>query len=167
MTEDRASSSQSGRRFKEPAGGSGMNEPPWLVVCPRCGGKALASDDLRCPACGLVREGRCALVSDGTVRQQLVERGPWRRDRTPRQHWPEPQSETYLLWLRRTCCGGNVLWAANEQHLQYLREYIGSELREGTHIPHQALHHKLPTWMKRAKHREEILAAIDHLAARL
>jgi hypothetical protein len=42
-----------------------------------------------------------------------------------------------------------------------------ADLREGSHRPHQALHHKLPAWMKSAKHRDEVLAALRSLRARL
>lgn len=154
-------------RFREPEAGPGLWEQ-WLVVCPRCGERAVVSDaGLRCPACGATVDGTRWRSRDGRVGLRTRERGPWRRDRTPRRWWPEAQRTTYRLWLRTTCCGGNELWALNEQHLEYLRTYIAAGLREGPHTPHQKLQHKLPTWMKRAEHREEVLAALDEFRARL
>lgn len=154
-------------RFREPVGGSAMLAWPWLVVCPRCNGMATVERGLRCPSCGLVRDGNCALITNGTVRQALATDGAWRRDREPRQRWPQPTYVSYPLWLRRECCGGNVLWATNAQHLGYLRDYIGADLREGSHVPHQRLHHKLPTWMKRASNRDELLHVITDLERQL
>ena len=29
-------------------------------------------------------------------------------------------------WLRASCCGGELLWAANEEHLAYLEDYLGA-----------------------------------------
>lgn len=117
---------------------------------------------LSCSRCGLVRTGPVELLADGMVSQRTARRGRWRRDRVPRMHWPGGTTETYELWLRRPCVG-HVLWATNVDHLEYLQLYVGATLREGTHIPHQSLHHKLPTWMKTAKHREEVLRTIELL----
>lgn len=141
-----------------------MWRSPWLVRCPRCGERAAITDapevpTLSCNNCGLIRSGPVHLTTDGTVIQRTAPRGAWRRDRTPRAHWPEAHLETYELWLRRPCAG-HVLWATNDEHLNYVADYIGATLREGTHVPNQKLHHKLPTWMKIGKHRDEILRAV-------
>jgi hypothetical protein len=158
-----------GNRFREPDAGSGMMALPWLVRCPRCSAKAIATvgesnaHRLTCGSCGLAREGAFALLAGrGSVAQETTTRGPWRRDRTPRQHWPERAVQVIDLWLRADI-GDHVLWATNEQHLDYLDRYIAADLREGCHTPTQDLHHQLPTWMKDAKQRDRLVAAIREM----
>jgi len=34
------------------------------------------------------------------------------------------------LWLVTECCGGNVLWALNEPHLDYLERFASSTKRD-------------------------------------
>jgi hypothetical protein len=62
------------------------------------------------------------------------------------------------LWLRTPCCGGHLLWANNKEHLGYLESYVGARIREST-----GLSTVLPTWMKLAKNRVEILRALARL----
>ncbi|MEM9863811.1 MAG: hypothetical protein AAF938_19585 [Myxococcota bacterium] len=75
------------------------------------------------------------------------------------------------LWLQETC-GGRALWAYNERHLNVIRSYVAADLRE--RIPDQetgwsnrALTSRLPRWMKEARRRDDILRALDRMAARL
>jgi hypothetical protein len=67
------------------------------------------------------------------------------------------------LWLMTECCGGEVLWARNEVHLDYLEAYVAASLRDRS----GGLSMKLPTWMKRASNRDEVLRAITRLRATL
>lgn len=66
------------------------------------------------------------------------------------------------LWLRVECCGGHLLWANNEAHLDYLESYIGTTLRERPVGP-SGLSWYLPAWMKHAKHRAEVTRALARL----
>lgn len=90
--------------------------------------------------------------------------------------WPETPPQVHPLWLRASCCGGELLWAANEEHLTYLESYIGASLRErpeavispmGRRWVGKGLSWQLPDWMKSAKHREEVVAALAKLRATL
>ena len=72
--------------------------------------------------------------------------------------------------------GGELLWAANEQHLAYLESYIAASLRErpeavispmGRRWVGKGLSWQLPDWMKSAKHREEVVAVLAKLRATL
>jgi hypothetical protein len=74
------------------------------------------------------------------------------------------------LWLRASCCGGRTLWAWNVEHLDVLEGYIGAQLRErGTaeRWGQTSMLEKLPTWMKTAKNRDELLKVIGRLRATL
>lgn len=90
--------------------------------------------------------------------------------------WPDTPDQVLLLWLRATCCGGELLWAANEEHLDYLDDYVGALLRErpeavispmGRRWVGKGLSSQLPDWMTSAKHRDEVRATIADLRATL
>jgi transcription elongation factor Elf1 len=66
------------------------------------------------------------------------------------------------LWLQTSCCG-EVLWARNASHLQFLANYVGATLRERAPNQNRSTVSRLPKWMKAAKHRSSILACIAHL----
>jgi hypothetical protein len=70
------------------------------------------------------------------------------------------------LWLQTPCCG-QVLWAYHARHLMYLEEYIGAELRQRRPEVYRSLAARLPSWMKTAKHRDEVLHALLRLRALL
>ena len=160
---------------------------PTLVVCPRCDGcaRAVPVDDdrrsvvrLSCTSCALVREGRSSGPGRGELRLSPVEDGRTWRDPATRaiSTWPDTADQVHALWLRATCCGGEVLWAANEEHLSYLEDYLAASLRErpdavispmGRRWVGKGLSWQLPDWMKAAKHRDEVLAALAQLRATL
>ena len=129
-----------------------------LVRCPRCDGCAVVlaqpgTEDagvldlrrrLRCAACGYVK--------DETVGSAVVG-GPvdpfFRRP----------------LWLQAGCCG-QVLWAYNVRHLDLLESYVAARLRERGDVVAGApasLVERLPTWLKTAKNRAEVLRTIGRL----
>lgn len=151
-----------------------------LVHCPRCGERArvtqvppdpdapaaaprkvighapprtgpFADRRLVCGACALVRTWPAA----GTRRTYVTgtDVDPWFR---------EP------LWLR-TEVVGEVLWAYNARHLDVLDEYIGATLRTKDHTPGMihTMVNRLPTWMKEARNRGPLKAAIAKLRATL
>jgi hypothetical protein len=73
------------------------------------------------------------------------------------------------VWLQAGCCG-NVLWAYNVRHLDLLEAYVQAKLRErGELVPWapMSLVERLPTRLKAAKNRTEILRTIKRLRATL
>ena len=67
------------------------------------------------------------------------------------------------LWLL-AAFRGNPVWALNREHLAYLIDYLSADLREkpsGIHGKAQADH--LPTFMKAAKSREQIVKLLEKL----
>ena len=63
------------------------------------------------------------------------------------------------LWLQVEC-SGKLLWAYNEEHLDFLIDYIGSDLRERVPNISGWLASRLPSWMKWARNRKPILRAL-------
>jgi hypothetical protein len=74
------------------------------------------------------------------------------------------------LWLATECCGGHVLWAVNESHLDYLERFVSSTNRDGdfpSPSGNRGLSYKLPKWMQLAHNRDELLHSIRGLRERL
>src|SRR5690606_10573368 len=63
------------------------------------------------------------------------------------------------LWLQEEF-KGNILWALNYDHLEYLKEYISADLRERTGMSMSA---KLPQFIKEKKNRVRLLKLIDKM----
>ncbi len=73
-------------------------------------------------------------------------------------------------WLAEECCGGNVLWALNERHLDYLERFVGSRSRDRDFPSppgNRGLAYKLPKWMQLAHNRDELLRTISHMRRRV
>lgn len=71
------------------------------------------------------------------------------------------------LWLQIPCCG-ETLWAYNSNHLRFLESYVGALLRERLRDEdggwsNRSLASRLPSWIKHAKNRAEILKCLEKL----
>lgn len=128
----------------------------FLVVCPRCSKCAKVEiDSVRqdaslgwrsprkvvCPGCAYSKIWTGDSISTGDNRDWYF--------RLP-------------LWLQVPCCG-EILWAYNVYHLNFLEDYVGSALRERRPNKNSALASRLPAWMKEAKNRDEILKCLRKL----
>ncbi|WP_418961154.1 hypothetical protein [Streptomyces tritici] len=140
-----------------------------LVVCPRCGGRALVVPlpglpplkyyteflfrprRLACGGCGALAEWESEVRGAGLVGVTLggSEDPFFRRP----------------LWLQ-TRCAGRILWAYNEEHVDALSSYVGARLRERAGWrPTTAMFARLPSWMKNSANRSEVLAGLESLRA--
>ena len=74
------------------------------------------------------------------------------------------------LWLQTPCCG-QILWAFNEEHLNFLEQYVTAKQRGKFHVEGQirngTMASRLPTWIKSAKNRDQVLKGIIRLKAML
>lgn len=145
----------------------------FLIVCPRCAGRALVRD--RAPA-----EPRIALSCAGCgCAQHWQPRAPGvmvSADRTryrPGSVCIGDAVDWYFhrpLWLQTGCCG-RTLWAYNQRHLDFLEDFVQADLREQPRGPHgwsnRSLRSRLPRWIAAARHRPELLQAIQRLRRRL
>jgi hypothetical protein len=66
------------------------------------------------------------------------------------------------LWLQYSV-DGNIFWAYNYEHLEYLQKYVSAKHREEGLVSKYSLTQKLPNFIKLAKNRERILKIIDRL----
>jgi hypothetical protein len=72
----------------------------------------------------------------------------------------------YPLQLQIECCG-QTLWAYNEKHLEFIKNYVEAKLRARTPNINRSLVSRLPKWIKSARNRERILRAIEILKGEL
>jgi len=131
-----------------------------LVICPRCQRCATARNakpmysnagkiDLVCPDCGLARKA---------IGVDL----PGYRRSTPSE---------LKLWLQTPCCG-DILWALNARQLETIKSYVEANLREQHKHPEYGWHNnsfvsRLPKWIQKANHREEVLKCVERLEQKL
>ena len=68
-------------------------------------------------------------------------------------------------------CAGHVLWVANREHLEFLRNYVGAKLRSRAVTErgwtNRSLASRLPRWLTAAKHRDTVLSSLDGLEAKM
>jgi hypothetical protein len=135
-----------------------------LVTCPRCGSCAVTRQIDREKPFGWFEPRRltcraCSYTKDWQ-KHQIQRRSYWQHD----DYFSRP------LWLQTPCCG-EVLWAYNERHLEFLEGYIGAQLRERGRGEHgwsnRSLASRMPGWMKSAKNRAEVMKGLARLRARL
>ncbi|TGE21011.1 hypothetical protein [Hymenobacter metallicola] len=69
------------------------------------------------------------------------------------------------LWLQADV-KGQVLWAYNRSHLNDIKRYVASHLRERNIAGHNTMVERLPQFIKAAKNREAVLKAIEKLERR-
>jgi len=80
----------------------------------------------------------------------------------------EPRDWYFKLpfFYRASCCGHD-LWAFNCWHLDFLREFVGAQLRSRSVTTrgwsNRSLVSRLPRWISAAKHRDEILIALKKI----
>jgi hypothetical protein len=146
----------------------------FLVVCPRCAGRARVRDRgagvaprvvLTCPHCGLSQFW--APTELGVLTGADPKRYP---PGVVAMGGPVDWYFHQPLWLQSPCCG-ETLWAYNPAHLDFIENYVRAFLREHARGEHgwrnQALHNRLPRWMKAAGNREELLKCIQRLREKL
>ncbi|MFJ8058457.1 hypothetical protein [Streptomyces sp. NPDC096142] len=132
---------------------------------------------VRCPRCERIahveRRPRTPPGADGGVpsRPRLVCRscGLCRDDGRPLRSSRHPTAcSCPALWLRADTRHGE-LWAYNLPHLDLIRRFVAAGLRERApwydHGRKMTLVARLPAWIKSAKHRDEVLRAVDRLRA--
>ena len=134
----------------------------FLVVCPRCGGKA--------------RVRREPAGSDKLGARLVAPRRFVCLNCPHRAYWPGRgaigvggRHDWYFrlpLWLEISCCG-RALWAYNEKHLEFIESYVAAKLRRRRPLRNKSVASRFPQWMTSGKNRGEILRAIGKLRQKL
>lgn len=127
-----------------------------LGRCPTCGNwrrrnprrtqgppPAEGAVPMSCPGCGTAFQGK-------------VTWSPVAFDRPVDLYFGLP------LWLQ-TPVRGETLWAYNDRHLGFLRDYVGASLRERIPNRNRTMASRLPQWIKSAQNRAGILHGLGRL----
>jgi hypothetical protein len=120
-----------------------------LVVCPSCKKKATVNNRgengsmLSCFECHYT-SSKCISAED-------------RIDSITTDYWFGQE-----LWLQ-AAFKNEVFWANNYEHLDYMKQYISSGLRERHNRTFFTLVEKLPGFIKSAKNRDRLLKLIEKL----
>lgn len=124
-----------------------------LVRCPRC------------DACAVVT--RAGLGSRATVVCGACAYSST-KERVRKETFGAPIDPVFglPLWLTAPFRGETV-WAYNAEHLAFLRDWVGADLRRRLPGHHHSMASRLPAWMTSAKNRAGVLAVIAELEARL
>lgn len=69
-------------------------------------------------------------------------------------------------YLKIDCCN-ETLWAINEQHLDFIEDYVSAIIRTRTPNINKSLASRLPQWIKSKKNRDQILKCINKLRDKL
>ena len=136
------------RRFKAPNKRIYDFYDKIYIRCPRCKSRAIitkkSNEKTRLYDIEILSCPKCAYCKEGIL-------------------YSKEQME---LWLQVPCCG-HVLWALNEEHLDYIEGFVKAVLRErfqddlGWH--NQSIASRLPKWVQDSKNREEVLKGISKL----
>ncbi|GEM_PF-3066033 len=114
-------------RFKDSGETIYSFQDEFLVQCPRCQACAIVrrldphTTDLFAP---LFAPRRFSCKGCGASKD-------WAEKEIRRSSHNEPTDDYfhYALWLQAPCCG-EVLWACNLQHLEFIESFVRAELRE-------------------------------------
>ncbi|HET9837246.1 MAG TPA: hypothetical protein VFR84_03360 [Candidatus Angelobacter sp.] len=127
---------------------------PILVACEKCGNCAtLRKFTFPRDKRSVLRMGECSCLHCG-------------------HQWSTPAGADFVLrgplWLRMSC-HGNVLWILNREHLDFMEEFIGAELREERmeEVSSRRLSSALPRWMLAAKNRKDVMRCLGKLREKL
>lgn len=142
----------------------------FLVVCPKCAGRAKVVIDEaefeKLPTRKLLKFRNQFYAPRKLICLSCLHRDLWKGN----QILTGGNVDWYFrlpLWLQISCCSGEVLWAYNRSHLELIEKYVSAKLRERTVKGRNSFLSKLPKWIKSAGNRDEILKAIRKLKEKI
>jgi len=117
----------------------------WLTACvqkEQYSPQMKQTADLKCPRCSHV----------------MVEKLEWHADRVTKEGY-DPYFG-FKLYLQSSCCD-ELLWVYNSEHLEDLYSYVRAAIRERNGTNKWSMITRLPSWIKKAENRKEILKCLD------
>lgn len=144
-----------------------------LVVCPKCSNQAIVrsngfsfrdgNNDVKvtCSSCGFnkrIDRNPTVVLNPAGTRGKKISEGKHMIIGVPIDPFFH-----LSVWIKHDV-GDNVLWAYNYRHLEFIRDFIDSKLRErnGGNL-NRSLGSRLPRWMTSSANRDAILKAINKL----
>ncbi len=139
-----------------------------LVVCPKCSGKALVrATDFDTPKYEISEvKIICAGCGFNKNLENLSKRHDPKQKRGNVLIFGSPVDPFFHLpvWLQADF-SGEILWAYNLEHLDFLAAHVGAKLRErnGFKFRVRSIGARLPRWMTSAGNREAVLKVMEKL----
>lgn len=139
-----------------------------LVVCPNCGGKALVRGENFDEPKPEVSEVKVVCTDCGFNKtlENISKRADPKQKRGNVLIFGSPVDPFFHLpvWLKADF-SGEILWAYNLEHLDFLAAHVGAKLRErnGFKFQVRSIGARLPRWMTSAANREAVLKTIEKL----
>ncbi len=135
-------------------------DDPTLVICPACQKMAKIFPAQNQPETGYFVNVTCISCGFSKHKKTDTRQFFWHGDN------PTDSIFGFSLWLKIACCG-HSLWAFNIRHLDLLFNYASAELRERKQdesgYANASIISRLPLWIKNAKNRTKVTAAITKL----
>ncbi len=138
------------------------------MVCPKCAGKALVqAEDFDTPKYEISEvKIVCASCGFNKTIENLSKRHDPKQKKGHILIFGAPLDPFFQLpvWLQADF-SGEILWAYNVEHLDFLAEHVGAKLRERNNLKFRvrSIGARLPRWMTAAGNREAVLKAIEKL----
>ncbi|TAG17226.1 MAG: hypothetical protein EAZ32_13110 [Cytophagia bacterium] len=139
-----------------------------LVVCPNCEGKALVRAESLTEPKPEISKAKIICTSCGYNKtlENILKRKAEKQKSGNVLIFGAPVDPFFHLpvWLQAEF-SGEVLWAYNLEHLDFLAAHVGAKLRErnGFQFNVKSIGARLPRWMTAAHNREAILKALTKL----
>lgn len=143
-----------------------------LVVCPNCEGMAVVHAEAFNAPKTEISEVRviCTGCGYSKTKEHLSKRQDPKQKQGNVLIFGAPVDPFFHLpvWLQ-TEFSGEILWAYNVEHLDFLGEHVGAKLRERNGFKYnvRSIGARLPRWMTSAGNREAILKEIETLKSKV
>jgi len=132
----------------------------YAVFCPRCQKLArVAVIDIAVPLLFAPRRLTCV---------NCAYTAEWSSNSVVSRFSDEPRDWYFQQpFFYRTACCGHELWVFNRRHLEFLKDFVGAQIRSRTQGEHgwsnSSLASRLPKWISASSHRDEVLKSLAKL----
>jgi hypothetical protein len=132
----------------------------YAVACPRCH---------KCAKVTVIDKAAWLLFAARRLTcRNCAYTAEWEGNSVKSRFSDEPKDWYFQLqfYFQTTCCG-NKLWVFNRRHLEFLKKYVGAQLRSRSRgkkgWPTHSLASRMPKWLSAASHRKDVLVALTKL----
>ena len=135
----------------------------FIIHCPKCNNKTTLTNNtissyiegkIVCPTCGFNKKlGGNSSYAISTVDGRIIE---------SKAVMENPKGLKFILWYS-TNFKGNSFWAYNEEHLNFLYDFVNAKHRDRSleNLKNRSIGSRLPKWITSSENRKEISKLIE------